>query len=188
MSKTEHARFQETLDLYADGALSAAEANSLDAHLATCDQCRREMAELESLHGLLRESRVPVRDGFSATVMAQVARSGPAVIRPVALAAGLTVLFVVLAAVLLAVAGGEVLGFGVASALADFVASTVLVGAGLLQASWRGIGMVIEEWLLSSLPNLIVSVLLIVALNVLAFRLVRSRRAVARSRHHGAER
>ena len=53
----------------------------------------------------------------------------------------------------------------------------ILAGAGLLGASWRGVGLVVESWIADSIPNLLVALFLIVCLNGLLFRLLRRRRS-----------
>lgn len=53
---------RERLSAYMDGELPAAEAHRMEAHLAVCEECRRELAELRRLQALLRglpEPRLP---------------------------------------------------------------------------------------------------------------------------------
>lgn len=186
MTNTEHTRLEQSLDEYVDGTLPPAERTKLEAHLSSCDRCRRERETLERLHGLLGASRVAVRPGFAEHVMVSAAKEKPAVRRPLWLAVGLVGLLALVSAVLFGVVRGGGGGLELVLTLADFATSTLLAGAGLLSASWRAAGLAVEEWLLASVPNLLGSLVLIVALNALAFRLVRSRRsAAARERHAG---
>jgi HEAT repeats/Putative zinc-finger len=50
-------QLDQSLALYAYGELSAAERGALEEHLASCERCRRTLAELRGLDGLLAEHR-----------------------------------------------------------------------------------------------------------------------------------
>lgn len=47
MSHSRHP--EEKLSAYADGELPASEADSVEAHLETCTECRRELAAIETM-------------------------------------------------------------------------------------------------------------------------------------------
>src|SRR5438093_6966906 len=49
-----HARFQNNLSAYIDGRLPAPETTALEAHLASCDACRREVDELRGTASALQ--------------------------------------------------------------------------------------------------------------------------------------
>lgn len=178
-TNAEHVRWQERLDQSVDGTLPAADRAALESHLSSCTGCRRERQSLERLRDQLASTRVEVRAELVSAVMAAVNGERRAVARPLPFAAALVGLLVVLSVVVLRVAGAEVQGLELIGTVLDFATSTLVAGAGLLAASWRGVGMVVEEWLLASMPNLLVSLMVLVALNALAIRLVRSRRRAA---------
>ncbi|MFQ5880344.1 MAG: anti-sigma factor family protein, partial [Dehalococcoidia bacterium] len=50
----QHARLRNDLSAYIDGRLGAAPARRLEAHLAACEQCRRQLAELQATVNALR--------------------------------------------------------------------------------------------------------------------------------------
>jgi hypothetical protein len=68
-----------------------------------------------------------------------------------------------------------------AGALADLFRAALLAGSGLAAASWRGLGAAIGEWLGASPGNWVAAGVLVVALNLLAYRLVRAARRPARA-------
>ena len=53
-------RYAEWIDLAADGALSAGERGELEAHVAVCADCRRELER-----AAIAAARVAVRPGFA---------------------------------------------------------------------------------------------------------------------------
>jgi anti-sigma-K factor RskA len=55
----EHGEFQDLLALHAVDALDAADRRRIDQHLASCDACRDELAELQSAAGLLVHAAQP---------------------------------------------------------------------------------------------------------------------------------
>jgi hypothetical protein len=50
----DHERLTESLSAYLDGALARADRDALERHLATCETCREELAELQRVRALLR--------------------------------------------------------------------------------------------------------------------------------------
>ena len=62
---------------------------------------------------------------------------------------------------------------GLLSALAEFVRASMLTGAGLLGASWRGLGLALEQALRTSPATLVLFGLGVLALNVVFVRLLR---------------
>jgi hypothetical protein len=74
-------------------------------------------------------------------------------------------------------AGGEHAGLGALSAVFGMFQATVLAGAGLLAASWKGFGLVFQE-MLSSPVSLGVFGLFVLCLNLLLISMIRRKRAV----------
>ena len=126
----------------------------------------------DALRALLEESRIPVRPGFRARVMAALPvaawerrlgeRRLPAWALPGLLAASL------------ALGAALVLAWGGAS-VAD---STTLAGAGLLHATWRGFGLGLAELFADSPLSLVALAAMVVFLDLLVLSLLRRRKAV----------
>ncbi len=185
----DHERIKEALDLDVDGALAPDERAEVDVHLAECASCRAERDRLARLGDRLASARVSAREGFAAEVMralppaAWEARTARSWRWP----AALLLLLGGLSAILLgnAAAGLEPQAPGISAfvALARLAESALLAGAGLVGASWQGLGVGLAGWLAASRANVAAVVLLLVALNLLLFRLIRSpRRKAARAR------
>lgn len=181
----DHERIKEALDLAVDGALPAEELAEVDAHVAECSSCRAERERLERLGGVLAADRVVVREGFAAEVMRALppapweARTARSWRWPVAL----LLLLGGLSAILLGNAAAglepEAPGLSAFFALARLAESALLAGAGLVGASWQGLGAGLGAWLSASKANLAVVAGLLLALNFLLFRLLRSPRRSA---------
>lgn len=177
-----HQDYRDLLQMQADGELSRLEAQRLERHLASCEPCRREKRELERLDELLGAARVPVREGFRDEVVAALPSAAWESRHPASWAAGV--------ALVLALGGGAFAltsGAGVsASPLAEiFVAvfdlfrSSLLAGAGLLDASWRGLGLALGRLFDGSLLNLAAFGIFVLGVDVLFLRLLlRTRRKV----------
>ena len=87
-----HAATRDLRGAFALGAVDAAEAASVRAHLATCAECQAEMAELWTMADVLRETVEPLepppalRDRIAAAIAVE-ATSSPAISAPPAPAA-----------------------------------------------------------------------------------------------------
>lgn len=179
------------LDQDLDGELSPAEKAQLDERLATDGRWRSERDKLAALRTLLASDRVEVHTGFAARVqeglpVAPWERPAPAWWLP----AGLLAAFAAAAALVLGGAGAlapEGALAGTAVTLFDFLATSFLAGAGLLAASWRGVGMGLEELFAQSEVNLVAFGVAVVCLNLLFFRMLRRRQTTASPRSDTAE-
>jgi anti-sigma factor RsiW len=71
------AHVTESLSAYLDGQLKPAEREAVDAHLASCDDCRRRLAALQKTVKVMRMAE-PVRapEGFRAAVRARIEELG----------------------------------------------------------------------------------------------------------------
>jgi len=186
----EHTRYLEWLDLEVEGELADAERRRLAGHLAECAGCAGERRRLLRLREALGEARVPVREGFRAQVMAALPAAGwqgaaaPAVSRRslAAAAAGVVLLALASALVLATASGAAAPGLGLLAALGEMTAAALVTGAGLLGASWAGVGLALGE-LFGSAPGVLVGfALLLVLLSGLLVALLRRPRAAEAAR------
>lgn len=165
------------VDLGVDGALAPADNEALRARIDNDEALRREERELGRLHEALAAGRVAARPGFTAAVMAALPESAPWADRKLL---GWRSVLGTLAAVLVLALGAfgvagtrgmDGAGFAAARAVADFAVSAALSGAGLLAASWRGVGMAVAAAL--DLPATVVFGIGVVAVNALLIALLR---------------
>ena len=196
MNRPDHSTFREWLNLDVDGMLEREERARLEEHLAGCEECRREREELIAFEKLLERSALPVRSGFADAVMSALPPAGWEARAPRTWRFPLAV-----AAMLMLVAGLMMAGSTSASAPSGLAAldavggmlrAATLAGAGLLGASWKGIGLIVED-VISSPVSLGAFGFLVLCLNLLLVSLLRRRRssvapeAAARGRRdHGS--
>ncbi len=174
-----HDHLREELDLDLEELLPPAEKARLESHLAGCADCRHERASLEAVHLRLAASVVQPREGFTGEVMRALvpapweARAAVVWRWPFAMLLALGGI----AAVLLGGAAAELEpssgSFDAFVALARLLESAALAGAGLLGASWRGLGSGLGEWLAASKTHLALAGGLLLAMNLLFLRLLR---------------
>ena len=185
---SDHTTYREGLDLDLEGALPAADGPRLAAHLAGCADCRDERQRLAALHASLAAARVPVRAGFRDQVMASLpeaaweGRRAPAA--RWAWAAGLVALLAAASAALFAASGPRLApGASLAGALGAFgemLALAAIAGAGLLGATWTGLGLAVGELFARSPGTLVAVALLAVCLAALTASLLRRPQAARR--------
>ncbi len=183
--------YHEWLDLEAEGALGPAETAALARHLdpdqGDCAACREERRAIAALHRELAASRLPVPEGFAERVMAALPAAGWEARHPRAwkLPVAALALLAGAAAALAGISSAELhpgMPFvAAASAVADLFVTAALAGAGLLAASWSGIGLVLGELFSSSTGTLVAFAVLVVGVNLLLFFLLRRRPAAARA-------
>jgi anti-sigma factor RsiW len=180
MSRPDHSTYREWLNLDADDSLGAGERALLDEHLAGCAECRRERQEIESLDGLLRSAALPVRSDFQATVMSTLPTAGWEARSPRAWRFTALVILMLggfAAALLIAGSAPATSGFGALAAVAGMLQASAVAGAGLLGASWMGIGLVLDKMLASPL-SLGAFGFLVLCLNLFLVSLIRRRKPV----------
>jgi hypothetical protein len=176
-------RLREELDLEIDGGLATgadgAVRAALHERLESDLELARERQELLAVHSLLAAAVVKPRPGFAAEVM----RSLPAAAwegRTVSAWRWPFALLLVLGGVAAALFGGAAAelepaapGLAAFAALAKLFSSAALAGAGLAGATWQGLGLGLAQWLVSSKLHLLAGAILVAALNLLLFRLIR---------------
>jgi predicted anti-sigma-YlaC factor YlaD len=174
-----HDHLREELDLDLEEMLAPAEKARLESHLASCADCRRERESLQAVHLRLSASVVEPREGFTGEVMRALVPA-PWEARAVVVWRWPFALLVALAGVAAVLLGGAAAelepsagSFDAFFALARLMESAALAGAGLLGASWRGLGSGLAEWLALSKANLAIAGGLLLALNLLLLRLLR---------------
>ena len=170
------------VDLAVDRALPEAERAS--ALAAAQGELAAERRRLERLHEELGAARVTARAGFAAEVMAALpaepawARDGAARVLGGWRAAVAALAALVVAATAFLGFGSRSVGeavpaLGALAAVGEFAAAAMLSGAGLLSASWRGVGMALGEAL--DLPAQGVFAFGVAGLNGLLLLLLRRR-------------
>lgn len=171
----------ELLYLEPDGELSRAERQRLDEATRKSPEMRETRRQLERLDTLLAESRIEVDADFKEELMAKLPPAGWSARHPRSwwLAAGVLALLGGAAALLTGLTAAKLEPaspfLAAMSAVVDLLASSIAAGAGLIGASWRGIGLALGEWLGTSLPNTIAFGVLVIGVNVLLLRRLRRR-------------
>lgn len=185
MNATDCSTYKEWLELEADGRLDGEQRRLLDRHAAACAGCREERRTLAALRRSLERARVGVNRGFTAEVMGRLPAAGwegsaPRAWRlPVALLAVLAASAAALVGIGSAQLHPGVPFVGALAAVADMFQTAALAGAGLLAASWQGIGLAVGELFSTSTGSLVAFVVLVLAVDLLLFALIRRRRTAA---------
>ncbi len=159
----------ELIDAWVDGAVSEAERRSAEQHMAECPACRDEARDLSALHELLAAERLspePLAVDVHAPLRGGRRRAAVAAAALVALFGGALALLATLAPV----AGSAA---SAAATLFDFGATLGMLGAGLLDASWRGLNVAMSSALEPATPTLLVGAAAVVGLAGLLFSLLR---------------
>jgi anti-sigma factor RsiW len=184
MPERSHTDYRELLYLETDGELTPAESNELERHVTGCAECRAERRQVERLQGLLADAVVPVDESLRIAVMKRLPEVGWGARHAGAWRLA-TAVFVILglAATLLGLGGSglaaEVPLVGAVVAMLDLFRSALLAGAGLLTASWKGIGLAAAELFQGSKIALAVLGLFVLGIDVLFLRLLLRRRKPA---------
>lgn len=170
-----HQDYHELLQQQADGELSRLETQRLDRHLSSCASCRQERRELERLDEMLAAARIPVRRGFSEEVVAALPSAAWESRHPASWAAGVALVLLLGGGAFALTSGAGLFASPLAEiflAVVDLFRSSLLAGAGLLDASWRGLGLALGRLFDGSLVNLLAFAILVVGVNALFLRLL----------------
>jgi anti-sigma factor RsiW len=177
-----HQDYHELLQMQADGELGRMDAQRLDRHLATCAGCREERRELARLDDLLIEASIPVRSGFRDEVIAALPNAAWESRHPASWAAGVALVLVLGGGAFALTSGAGVTTSPLAEifvAVLDLFRSSLLAGAGLLDASWRGLGLALGRLFDGSLLNLVAFGVFVIGMDALFLRLLlKTRRRV----------
>ena len=184
--KTDSATWRRWLDLDLEGELPEQDQARLAEIARTDERVAAERRALESLHRMIKDDQIAVRPGFTARVMSALPRAwweerGSAGLPVWALPLAMTLILALGGATLLV--GAEETGrfTGIGLAVIDFMQVTFLAGAGMLFATWRGIGFGLEQLIADSGMNLLAMIGAVVFLNLLFFSLLRRPSPVSES-------
>ncbi len=170
----------ELIDAHVDGAVSEPEREQAERHLVECAECRDEARGLAALRELLAAERL-APEPVEIDVRSSPSRARGR--RAVAAAAALVGLFGGALAVLAGLAPQVESAAAAVATLFDFTVTVGLVGAGLLDASWRGLSAAVSSVLQPAAPGLLFGGLTAAGLTALLFSLLRrGSRATARER------
>jgi len=177
-----HQDYRDLLQMAADGELSRLEAQRLDRHLANCAGCREERRELARLDDLLAAATVPVRADFRDEVIAALPSAAWESRHPASWAAGVGLVLVLGGGAFALTSGAGVTSSPLVEiffAVLDLFRSSLLAGAGLLDASWRGLGLALGRLFDGSLLNLAAFGVFVIGVDALFLRLLlKTRRKV----------
>ena len=177
--KIDGATWRQWVDLDLEGELGVEDKARLDEIAAAESEVRAERRALESLARMIEDDRLPVRPGFTERVMAALpaawwerhrSRAGiPGWALPLAMMLALALG----AALALGSLEGASRFAGLGMMVVDFMAVTLLAGAGMLFATWRGVGFGLEQLFADSGLNLLALAIAVLFLNLLFFSMLR---------------
>lgn len=171
---------QEWLSLELDGALGPDEQALLDEMVADDEALAAERRGLARMSSLLEESREPVSPGFAQNVMSALPSAGWEARHPRSwtVAVGVLLALGTLSAALVGTGSARVTAAGsfvaALAAVGDMMRTTALAGAGMMAASWKGLGLALGEMVATSTSALFVLGFLVLCLNLLFVSLWRS--------------
>lgn len=179
----DHTTYREWLYLESDGELNAGERSKLKEHLGACASCRAEREEVLALGKVLADSKFEVGEDFTRRVMTDLPPAGweARSARAWFVAVAAVLVLAIASALLIGTAGEEASSSVPVAALAavwELLTTSALAGAGLLTASWKGLGLAIQDVLGRSIWNLIAFGVLVLCLDILLLRFLLRDRAV----------
>lgn len=146
----EHLDFVELAYLESDGELEPAEARDLAAHAARCADCQAIRGQVPRLESLLSEARIEPDPDLSRRVLQSLPATAWEMRRPGSWKLAAAVFFGLFGGAYVLSLRSESLGealplLGTLAAMAELFRSAALAGAGLLAASWSGVGLALGE-------------------------------------------
>lgn len=185
MSGNDPDTVHQWLDQELEGELAEPERAALAQALAADPTLERERRDLAALNRLLARSHVPVRHGFAQQVVKSLPAAGWEARHPKSwrLAVALLLLLGGASAALVGAGSARFAPassfLGAVGAVGDLFKTTALAGASMLAASWKGMGLAMQELTSGSWLSIAALGLLVVACNVCLFLQVRSSRRQA---------
>ena len=175
MRQPDHVTYRELLYLEPDGELKAGERSLLQQHLSVCAECREEQQELAAINLLIDRSAIPIDESFTQEVMDALPPAGWETRAPRTWLAALAVvlLLAVGAAALIGSASEDVASavpLAAVAAVWELLSSSALAGAGMMAASWKGLGIAFQEVLGQSVWNMIAFGVIVISLDLLLLR------------------
>lgn len=173
-----HLAVQELLYLEPDNELTAVEAKVVEAHIARCAECRSVRGEIAALDSLLTASRIEAHPDLASRVMDNLPPALWAMRRPGSWRAAAAVFVGLLGiAYVLTSQGQQPLGealpwVATLTAMAELLRSAALAGAGLMSASWAGVGLALGDILSRSPFGFAMFGLFVLGVDVLFLRYV----------------
>ncbi len=148
----QHSEYLELAYLELDGGLTRSEAQELEEHASRCSECRTVREEMISLDSLLDEGKIEADPDLSRRVLENLPPAPWEMRRPASWRVAAVVFVALLATAYALTFQGEPLGealpwIGTLAAMVELFRSAALAGAGLLAASWSGIGLALGELL-----------------------------------------
>lgn len=184
-----HGDLVELVYLEIDGELQPGERRALDEHVSRCEDCRRIRAQMPVLSSALDDVKVEAHPELARRVLENLPPTAWEMRRPrswrFAMAAFVVLLGASLALTYESPPLGEALPWiGTLAAIGDMFRSATLAGAGLLAASWSGVGLALGEVLSRSTFGYVVFGLFVLGLDFLLARYLwrLSRRETSRVR------
>lgn len=171
---------REWINLELDGQLPPSESSRLQEDLAADPGLAREREELLRLDQLLVASRVAVDARFKAQVMGSLPAAGWEARHPRSwrFALALLLLMGAGAAALVGMGSARLVPqspfLGAVGAVTDLFVAATLAGAGMLAASWKGLGLALGALAGESVTGIVVLGVLVLSLNLLFISLLRS--------------
>jgi anti-sigma factor RsiW len=188
---TRHADYLELVYLEIDGELTRSETLELDSHASRCPECRAIRGEMSSLNSVLDEIKIEAHPRLARQVLDNLPPAAWEMRRPASWRVAAAAFVGLLAAASALTFQSEPLGealpwIGTLTAMAELFRSAALAGAGLLTASWSGVGLALGEILSRSRVGFVVFGVFVLGVDCLFLRYLwrqSNREALARSGH-----